>query len=202
MGRPRRDPGETREAVRALLEQRLSRAEIATRLEISKPTVTYHARKLGLVSDSRFRARQFDWPAIARAYDSGLSMRECMNRFGFSSSAWALAVKRGDVRPRPRELALDRLLVRGTRNGRGNLKRRLLAAGLKEDRCEECGVNEWRGRALAMALHHVNGDGTDNRLENLQLLCPNCHSQTENFAGRNRGRRRPTQHPSNLGAGT
>ena len=37
-----------------------------------------------------------------------------------------------------------------------------------------------------MALHHVNGDGSDNRLENLQMLCPNCHSQTENFAGRKR----------------
>jgi 5-methylcytosine-specific restriction endonuclease McrA len=36
-----------------------------------------------------------------------------------------------------------------------------------------------------MALHHINGDGRDNRLENLQFLCPNCHSQTENFAGRN-----------------
>ncbi len=36
-----------------------------------------------------------------------------------------------------------------------------------------------------MALHHINGEGTDNRLENLQLLCPNCHSQTPNFSGRN-----------------
>ena len=42
------------------------------------------------------------------------------------------------------------------------------------------------GRSLSMALHHVNGDGSDNRLENLQMLCPNCHSQTENFAGRKR----------------
>lgn len=39
-----------------------------------------------------------------------------------------------------------------------------------------------------MALHHVNGRAGDNRLANLRFLCPNCHSQTENFAGRNRGR--------------
>jgi hypothetical protein len=42
----------------------------------------------------------------------------------------------------------------------------------------------------ALALHHINGDNCDDRLENLALLCPNCHSQTENFAGRNVGARR------------
>ena len=71
---------------------------------------------------------------------------------------------------------------------RTHLKRRLLNEGLKRNRCEVCGITEWLGRPLSMALHHVNGDGRDNRLENLQLLCPNCHSQTENFAGK--GRRR------------
>jgi 5-methylcytosine-specific restriction endonuclease McrA len=68
------------------------------------------------------------------------------------------------------------------------LKGRLIAAGLKENRCEACGLTEWLGRPLSMALHHVNGDGLDNRIENLQLLCPNCHAQTDNFSGR--GRRR------------
>jgi hypothetical protein len=43
---------------------------------------------------------------------------------------------------------------------------------------------------LSMALHHMNGDGLDNRLENLALLCPNCHAQTPNFSGRNRRLRR------------
>jgi hypothetical protein len=42
---------------------------------------------------------------------------------------------------------------------------------------------------LSMALHHVNGDGSDNRLENIKFLCPNCHAQTSNYGGRNGHRR-------------
>ena len=49
---------------------------------------------------------------------------------------------------------------------------------VKDGQREECGVSEWLGEPLSMALHHVNGDGSDNRLENLRLLCANCHSQT------------------------
>ena len=70
-----------------------------------------------------------------------------------------------------------------------HLKNRLLQAGLKQNRCEICGIAEWCGAPLVMALHHVNGDRSDNRLENLQLVCPNCHSQTENFSGRNKAGR-------------
>jgi hypothetical protein len=80
-------------------------------------------------------------------------------------------------------MSLEELL--GGPRERGHLKRRLLRLGLKTYRCEVCGLSEWRGALLSLALHHVNGDKHDNRLENLQLLCPNCHSQTENFAGRN-----------------
>ena len=47
----------------------------------------------------------------------------------------------------------------------------------------------WLGRPLPLDLHHVNGDGWDNRLENLQILCPNCHAPTDTRGGRNQGRR-------------
>jgi len=95
-------------------------------------------------------------------------------------------VKRGAVIPRPHAMPIELLCVAATPRGRENLKRRLLAAGLKTDACETCGIDSWQGRRLTLALHHVNGDRHDNRLENLMLLCPNCHSQTDTWAGRNR----------------
>lgn len=88
-------------------------------------------------------------------------------------------------------MPIEMLLVAGrTQTNRSHLKRRLIEEGLKVNRCERCGLTEWRGEPLSMALHHRNGIGKDNRLANLELLCPNCHAQTENFAGRNVARHR------------
>jgi len=51
--------------------------------------------------------------------------------------------------------------------------------------CNECGIKDvWNNKKLSLQLDHINGDSNDNRLENLRFLCPNCHSQTENFAGK------------------
>jgi DNA-binding transcriptional ArsR family regulator len=177
-----------RESVRALHERGLSRREIADRLGVNKSTVVFHIRRLHLRVDERF-GRRYDWVEIRRAYDAGLSARGCRKRFGCSRQAWAEAVRRGDIRPRPREMSLQRLLVVGRRTNRSHLKMRLVKAGLKENRCEQCGISEWQGEPLSMQLHHANGDGTDNRLENLRLLCANCHSQTDTYGGRNGHRR-------------
>ena len=67
-----------------------------------------------------------------------------------------------------------------------NAKELVYRMGLKENKCECCGLSEWRGKPLVCELHHINGDTTDNRIENLIILCPNCHSQTDNFRSRNR----------------
>ena len=154
-------------------------AAIAEALGVSKPTVCYHARKLGIPPRSEFSLR-FDWDEIQRVHDSGASIAECRRRFGFSRQAWSDAVKRGRREPRGQLIPLDDLLVKGRDTSRNHLKKRLLAAGLKENRCEDCGIDSWKGDPLSLQLHHVNGDGTDNSLENLEFLCANCHSQTDN----------------------
>jgi 5-methylcytosine-specific restriction endonuclease McrA len=163
----------------------MSYSAIGRRLGISKSTVAYHARRLGIPADDRC-ARRYDWAEIQAAVDEGLALRECMKRFGFTRGSWAKAVKRGDVVPRQWITSMEELLVVGPRRGRGHIKARLLREGLKESRCEVCGLSEWLGKPLSLELHHINGRGNDNRLENLQLLCGNCHSQTDNWGGRGR----------------
>lgn len=68
-----------------------------------------------------------------------------------------------------------------------HLKERLLKEEIKKYECECCGNSMWMGKPIALELHHVNGIKDDLRLENLQLLCPNCHSFTDNYRGKNIG---------------
>lgn len=60
------------------------------------------------------------------------------------------------------------------------LKRALMESG-REYKCESCGIVNWQGKELLIQIHHIDGDWKNNLPENLQFLCPNCHSQTDNF---------------------
>lgn len=65
------------------------------------------------------------------------------------------------------------------------LKKQLIKLGLKEEKCEKCANEEWMGCKIPLELHHDNGNKFDNRIENLKILCPNCHALTKNYRGKN-----------------
>ena len=86
------------------------------------------------------------------------------------------------------KLSLDEILVENsTRVDRYGLKKRLVQEGILSYECDLCG-NEglWNGKPLTLQLEHRNGINNDHRRENLCFLCPNCHTQTSTFAGRNK----------------
>jgi len=67
-----------------------------------------------------------------------------------------------------------------------NLRRRLLKEGIFTAICSSCQGTEWQGEPMPLELDHINGCHEDNRLENLRLLCPNCHAQTSTYRGKNK----------------
>ncbi len=74
----------------------------------------------------------------------------------------------------------------GAPRGTDQVKKLLFKNSLKEKCCEECGISSWNGLEAPLELHHINGIRVDNRIENLQILCCNCHAQTDNYSGKNK----------------
>jgi hypothetical protein len=56
---------------------------------------------------------------------------------------------------------------------------------LRGHKCENCGLEEWRGKKIPLEVHHIDGDELNSNLSNLQILCPNCHALTDNYKGKN-----------------
>ncbi len=139
--------------------------------------------------DARRHKLAVDWTAVQHYYDEGHTYRECRAEFRFAAGSWTKAVSRGSLVTRPRRMPLERILAES--RSRFSVKKRLLEAGVLENSCDECGIRDWRGLPLSIQLHHRNGVRDDHRLENLLMLCPNCHSQTSTFGIRNRKQKGP-----------
>lgn len=84
---------------------------------------------------------------------------------------------------------LEDIFVKDTKyTNMTQLKNKIIKNNLLEYRCDICGITCWNDKPLTLQLDHINGDNRDNRLENLRFLCPNCHSQTETFCGKNKNK--------------
>jgi 5-methylcytosine-specific restriction endonuclease McrA len=106
-----------------------------------------------------------------------------IDRIHFTGQGWCKGMK-GIGKPL---IKLENILVKGSYFQSYKLKKRLFKAKLKPRHCEECG---WKKKSkdgrLPLELDHINGDSMDNRLANLRVLCPNCHSLKPTHRGRNR----------------
>ena len=101
-----------------------------------------------------------------------------------TGKAWNQGVQ---FRPLREKQPLQGILVEhSTFVNANHLRERLLSESVKARRCECCGNSEWLGQPIALELHHVNGIRDDQRLDNLRILCPNCHAMTKNYRGKNK----------------
>ena len=93
--------------------------------------------------------------------------------------------KTGDAVATPLE---DILVENSTYRGKGQqIKNKLLREGIFEDTCVECNIsNIYNNKPIVLQLDHINGDHSDNRIENLRILCPNCHTQTKTWGNKKR----------------
>jgi|APCry1669188910_1035180.scaffolds.fasta_scaffold23093_1 5-methylcytosine-specific restriction endonuclease McrA len=112
-----------------------------------------------------------------------------LKEFGFNMDHFTgQGYRKGCLIPVVREKTLMECLVENSKYQSYKLKIRLIQEGLKKHQCECCLQTTWKDVPIPLELDHINGNSSDNRLENLQIICPNCHALTSNYRGKNKNK--------------
>ena len=159
----------------------------------------------------KIKSKHFTEQEFIEVVETSHSIRECLRKLDLACSGASYSifhsrvkalqldtshfgvstVRRAYTKFNKREFQ-EILVKNSTYRSTDKLKKRLIKEGLLHYSCSKCGISEWNGVGLSLHLDHVNGISNDNRIENLRLLCPNCHSQTETYAGKNIKKKKKT----------
>lgn len=132
---------------------------------------------------------------LQKLVDDSQSLSEILRKQGKSSSGAAVRLLKEELDSygikykflpqhiNPKKDLKD-ILVENSNYKKSDLLKRLFEERIKERKCECCGITEWQNKPITLQLHHINGNHNDDRLANLMVLCPNCHSQTDNWGNK------------------
>lgn len=188
--------------VTELKKRGLTNKEIANELGISIYAVTYVLSKKGKKSLLRKQAKQnadkiFE-EKVLKVLPESNSLNDVCHNLGLKGVNWYYKKIKDIIKKYNIDISHFGTLKKtnvhsfaklsdveyfsaGTHRSGGNMLKRLIQDGHKEHKCEKCGRIEWEGHPIPLQVHHINGDHFDNRIENLQVLCSNCHSLTDTF---------------------
>lgn len=175
------------EIIKRLLLEGNSNSTICQIVNVSSATVSYYARKLGLSKKPR---PTYDWGLVQSDIDAGMTVNELVSKYGFARETYSLAVRKAKIKSKCplTQTSIEEIL--SFANGRKTTahERRCIKRGIMRNgsaHCALCGLSEWMGRMIVLEVDHIDGDPRNNVHDNIRLLCPNCHSSTDTWRGRN-----------------
>lgn len=131
---------------------------------------------------------------ILLIYEKEITLHEAAAQLGMTTvSLWRRAKKLGiqwsekKFKPTGKKIPIQEIL-----EGKHpyfqtlKLKKRLIKDGIKENKCEDCGIDIWMDKPIMIQLDHIDGNSHNHKLDNLRMRCPNCHSQTPTYSGKNK----------------
>jgi orotate phosphoribosyltransferase-like protein len=179
-----------KDEVLKLHDKGFTTSEIAVKLGVTRPTISYHKKQLGVAN--LMKIRKDVWTQVQEDLDKGVTYAEISHKYAISKSGISHAVTRGAIERTKRlqsELSVDDYCSSHMGNAarssfRRNVRVKMIKAERWKEQCTECGLTEWMGKSIPLQVDHKDGNPKNNNINNLRLLCCNCHYQTDTWGNK------------------
>jgi 5-methylcytosine-specific restriction endonuclease McrA len=145
-----------------------------------------------------FVTKPFSGTELLNAVEASQSMAEVVRRLGLNKSSTTYATLKKDfahhnIQPQFKKRSrntipytFEEMFCENSTCDRSTLRNRIIKEEIFKYECSECGIIDWNTKPLTMQLDHIDGNPHNHKLDNLRMICPNCHGQTETWCGKNK----------------